>query len=105
MSRFSISGRATIAGTSRLPLVSLYATTAVRPKIVEVSVQHDWRGGRVCACSAHDHGHAGRGSDGGLRRTDASRVAVATGFAGHTLARRLAGRSTGMTLALRLVRA
>jgi hypothetical protein len=38
MSRFSISGRATIAGSSTLPLVSLYATTAVRPKIVEVGL-------------------------------------------------------------------
>lgn len=38
MARFAASGRATIAGTSALPLVSLYATAGVRPGIVEIGI-------------------------------------------------------------------
>lgn len=38
MPRFAASNRATIAGTSALPLMSLYATAAVRPLILEVGV-------------------------------------------------------------------
>lgn len=36
MARFAAAGRATIAGTSTLPLVSLYATATVRPRIAEI---------------------------------------------------------------------
>lgn len=38
MARFSAGGRATIAGSSTLPLASLYATAGVRPGIVEIGV-------------------------------------------------------------------
>lgn len=38
MARFSAGGRSTIAATSSLPLASLYATAAVRPRIVEVGI-------------------------------------------------------------------
>lgn len=38
MARFSAGGRATIAGSSTLPLASLYATAAMAPRIVEIGV-------------------------------------------------------------------
>jgi hypothetical protein len=38
MARFTVSGRTTIVGTAALPNVSIYATAAVRPRIVEVDL-------------------------------------------------------------------
>jgi hypothetical protein len=85
MSRFSISGRATIAGTNALPLVSLYATTAVRPKLVEVGVFNTSSTGLVAALvRLTTAGTPGAGLT-EVPEEDASRVAVATGFAGHTV--------------------
>lgn len=84
MSRFSISGRATIAGTSALPLVSLYATTAVRPKIVEVGLFNTTSTSMVAALvRLTTAGTQGAGLT-EVPEEDSSRVAVATGFAGHT---------------------
>jgi hypothetical protein len=84
MARFSISGRATIAGTSSLPFVSLYATTAVRPKVVEVGVFNTTSTGIVVALvRLTTAGTQGTGLT-EVPEEDASRTAVATGFAGHT---------------------
>jgi hypothetical protein len=91
MARFSISGRATIAGTSTLPLVSLYATTAVRPKIVEVGLFNTTSTGLVAALvRLTTTGTQGTGLT-EVPEDDASRVAVATGFAGHTVAPTIGG--------------
>ena len=66
MARFSVSGRATIAGTSALPLVSLYATAAVRPNIVEIGLFNTTATEAcVAAGAADDRRHAGRRTDGG----------------------------------------
>jgi hypothetical protein len=105
MSRFSISGRATIAGTSTLPLVSLYATTAVRPKIVEVGLFNTTSTALVVALVRLT---TATGVGAGLTEVpeeDSSRVAVATGFAGHTSGRRSAGRSAAAASARRSARA
>jgi hypothetical protein len=98
MARFSISGRATIAGTSALPLVSLYATTAVRPKIVEVSISNTSGVAAVYALvRLTTTGTQGAGLT-ETPQTDASRVAVATGFAGHTVGPTIGGEIDRMTV-------
>jgi hypothetical protein len=84
MARFAVSGRATIAGTSALPLVSLYATATVRPVVVEVGI---WNTTATAVTVSLN-----RLSSAGTQGTGLSEVAedspdhtaIATGFAGHT---------------------
>lgn len=85
MARFTISGRSTVAGATALrPLASLYATSGVRPRVVEVGVFNTTSTAVAVAVSRL----SGTGTQGaGLTEvaiTDPSRTAVATGFAGHT---------------------
>lgn len=84
MARFSVSGRATIAGTSALPLVSLYATAAVRPRVVEVAV---WNTMAVAVEVSLNRLTSAGTQGAGLTEVyedDDLQVPIATGFAGHT---------------------
>lgn len=86
MARFSVSGRATIAGTATLPLVSLYGTAAVRPAIREVALFNSTAVAVVVALVRLTT----TGTQGAGLTEDCDdvpeRAAIATGFAGHTVA-------------------
>lgn len=84
MARFTISGRTTIVGTSALPNVSLYATSTVIPKIVEVGL---WNTSATAVAVALNRLTTTGTQGAGLTEDcdDSSvHVALATGFAGHT---------------------
>jgi hypothetical protein len=86
MARFSISGRSTITPTATLPGVSLYATAAVRPRIVEIGV---WNTGAAAAVFAAIRLTTAGTQGAGLTEDCDSmpeQAAVGTGFAGHTVA-------------------
>ncbi len=98
MARFSVSGRATIAGTAALPLASLYATAAVRPKVVEVTVSNTTTTALVVALvRLTTAGTQGAGLT-EVPHDDDVRVAVATGFAGHTAGPTIGGEVRRITL-------
>ena len=84
MARFSISGRATIAGTSALPLVSLYGTTTVRPRVMEVGLFNT----TAVAVTVSLNRLSTTGTQGAalteVPEDNPDHVAIATGFAGHT---------------------
>jgi hypothetical protein len=82
--RFTISGRTTIAGTSALPNVSLYATAAVRPRIVEIGLWNTTS--TAVTVSVNRLTTAGTQGAGLTEDCDdhPEHVAIATGFAGHT---------------------
>jgi hypothetical protein len=85
MARFSISGRTTIAGTSALPNVSLYATAAVRARIVEIGL---WNTTATAVTVAINRLTTTGTVGAGLTEDCDSmpeQAAVATGFAGHTV--------------------
>jgi hypothetical protein len=91
MARCSISGRATIAGTSALPFVSLYATTGVRPRVVEVGV---WNTTATAVCVALVRLTTAGTQGAGLTEVcedDPSQTVIATGFAGHTVGPTIGG--------------
>jgi hypothetical protein len=98
MARFNISGRTTIVGTSALPNVSLYATAAVRPKIVEVALANT----STTAVTISLNRLTTAGTQGAglteVPESDASRAAVATGFAGHTAGPTVGGELRRFTL-------
>src|SRR4051794_1044205 len=99
MARFAISGRATIAGTSALPLVSLYGTAAVRPRIVEVGI---WNTTAVAVTVALVRLSTAGAPGAGLTEVPEDsplHVAVATGFAGHTVGPTIGGELRRATLA------
>jgi hypothetical protein len=83
MARFSVSGRTTTVGTSALPNVSLYATAAVRPKVVEIGLFNT--SSTACVVALVRLTTAGTPGTGltEVPEDDASRAAVATAFAGH----------------------
>lgn len=85
MARFSTSGRATIAGTSALPLVSLYATASVRPEIVEIGIWNT----TATACVAAVVRLTTTGTPGTGLTADSDNMseqtALATPKAGHTV--------------------
>lgn len=84
MSRFSVAGRSTVAGTTLRAVASLFATTAVRPRIVEIGVFNTTA--TALAVSVVRFTNA-TGVGTGLTEVamdDTSHVAIATGFAGHT---------------------
>lgn len=86
MARFSISGRTTIVGTATLPNVSLYATAAVRPRIIEVGLFNT--GAAAVEVALNRLTTAGTQGAGLTEDSDSmpEQAAVATGFAGHTVA-------------------
>lgn len=91
MARFTISGTATIAGTSTLPLVSLYGTAGCRPAIVEIGLFNTTSSSVVVAVSRLTT----TGTQGAGLTEDADdqpeNTAIATGFAGHTVAPTITG--------------
>jgi hypothetical protein len=85
MARFTVSGRTTIVGTAALPNVSIYATAAVRPRIVEVDL---WNTGAASVEVALNRLTTTGTQGAGLTRDPDSppeQAAVATAFAGHTV--------------------
>ena len=91
MARFAISGRTTIVGTNLLPNVSLYATAAVRPRIVEIGLFNT----SVTAVEVSVNRLTTAGTPGtGLTEVPLDSPlhgAVATGFAGHTVGPTIGG--------------
>lgn len=85
MARFTISGRTTIAGTNLLPNVSLYATAAVRPKIIEIGLWNTTS--TAVTVSVNRLTTAGTQGTGLTEDCDSmpEQSAIATGFAGHTV--------------------
>lgn len=84
MSRFSVAGRSTVAGTTLRAVASLFATTAVRPCIVEIGV-FNTTATAVAVSVVRFTNATGVGT--GLTEVamdDTTHVAIATGFAGHT---------------------
>ena len=91
MARFSISGRTTIVGTNLLPNVSLYGTTTVRPRVVEIGLWNT----SVTAVEVSVNRLTTAGTPGtGLTEVpidSPDHVAIATGFAGHTVGPTIGG--------------
>jgi hypothetical protein len=86
MARFSCAFRSTGAGSATLPLGSLYATAAVRPKVVEVGVFNTTATALAVALVRLS---AGTGTQGAalteVYEDDNSQAAVATAFNTHTV--------------------
>lgn len=86
MARFSCAFRSTGAGSATLPLGSLYATAAVRPRVVEVGVFNTTSSALAVALVRLS---AGTGTQGAalteMYEDDNSQVAVATAFNTHTV--------------------
>ena len=91
MARFSISGRTTIVGTNLLPNVSLYATAAVRPGIVELGLFNT----SATAVEISVNRLTTTGTQGtGLTEVaidSPDHTAIATAFAGHTVGPTIGG--------------
>lgn len=98
MARFAVSGRATIAGTNLLPLVSLYAVAACRPAIAEVGLFNTTA--TAAAVSLNRLTTAGTQGAGltEVAEDDDLQVALATGFAGHTAGPTVGGEVRRATL-------
>jgi hypothetical protein len=86
VARFVVSGRTTIAPTATLPAVSVYATAASRPRLLEIGIFNTTTTAFVAAVNRLTTvGTAGAGLT-ESREDSPSHVALATGFAGHTVA-------------------
>jgi hypothetical protein len=98
VARFSVSGRATIAGTATLPLVSLYATAAVRPRIVEIGLWNTTA--TAVTVSVNRLTTVGTPGAGLTEDCDSmpEQAANATGFAGHTVAPTIGNEKKRATL-------
>ena len=80
----AVAGRATVVGTTVRAMASLFATAAVRPKILEVGVFNTTATAVAVALTRFTNA---TGVGAGLTEVsldDPSRTPVATGFAGHT---------------------
>lgn len=98
MARFVISGRSTITPNATLPGVSLYATSAVQPRIFQVGVFNTTATAAMLALMRlTTAGTQGTGLT-EVPVDDPTKVAVATGFAGHTVAPTLGGEVRRVTL-------
>jgi hypothetical protein len=98
MPRFSVSGRATIAGSSTLPLVSLYATATVRPSVVEVGFSNSTATDLVVALvRLTTTGTQGAGLT-EVAEDSPDQPAIATAFAGHTVAPTIGGEVRRFTI-------
>lgn len=85
MARYSVSGRATIAGTNLLPLVSLYATAASRPALRELGLFNTTATAvAVALVRLTTTGTQGAGLTEDCDDVPEAAV-VATAFAGHTV--------------------
>ena len=84
MARFAVAGRSTVAGTAARAIASVFATTGVRPKIIEVGA-FNTTGTAVAVAVCRFTNATGVGA--GLTEIcldDVVQTAVSTGFAGHT---------------------
>lgn len=98
MSRYAVSGRATIAGTSALPLVSLYAVAGCRPGIVEIGLFNTTATALVVALNRlSTTGTQGAGLT-EVAEDNVEQTALATGFAGHTVGPTVGGEIRRATL-------
>jgi hypothetical protein len=98
MGRFTISGRTTIAGTSALPNVSLYATAASRPGIIEIGL---WNTTTTAVTVAVNRLTTAGTQGAGLTEVAddvPEATAIATGFAGHTVGPTIGGEVKRATL-------
>lgn len=86
MARFTVAGRATIAGTATLPLVSLYATASVRPRIAEIHLFNTTT--TAVAVAVNRLSTTGTQGAGLLEIAEGfpEHPALATAHAGHTVA-------------------
>jgi hypothetical protein len=99
MARFAVSGRATIVGTSALPLVSLYATATVAPKVLEVGIWNTTGTSvTVAVVRLTTAGTQGAGLT-EVSEDEPDHPAVATAFAGHTVGPTIGGELRRTTLA------
>jgi hypothetical protein len=98
MARFAVSGRATIAGTAALPLVSLYGTASVSAEILEIGLWNTTANAvTVAAVRLSSTGTQGAGLT-EVPEDDPVHVALATGFAGHTAGPTIGGEVRRATL-------
>jgi hypothetical protein len=84
MARFSVAGRSTVVGTTVRAQASLFATTGVRPRIVEIGVFNTTSTALAVAVVRFTNA---TGVGAGLTEVaedDTPQVAIATAFAGHT---------------------
>lgn len=84
MARCAVAGRSTVAGTTVRGLASVFATTGVRPRIVEIGV-FNTTATAVAVAVVRFTNATGVGA--GLTEVcldDSSHTIIATGFAGHT---------------------
>jgi hypothetical protein len=84
MARFAVAGRSTVAPTAVRAAASVFATTAIRPKIIEIGVFNTTTTGLAIALCRFTNA---TGVGVGLTEVcldDVVQTAVATGFAGHT---------------------
>jgi hypothetical protein len=91
MARFSVSGRTTIVGTNLLPNVSLYGTTGVRARLVEVGLFNT----SSTACLVALVRLTTLGTQGAnlteVPEDQPEMTALATGYAGHTVGPTIGG--------------
>jgi hypothetical protein len=98
MALCTISGRATIAGTNLLPLVSLYAVATVRPAIVQIGLTNTTATAAVYSVNRlTTTGTQGAGLTEVCQDTP-EYTPAATGFAGHTVGPTVTGEICRATL-------
>jgi hypothetical protein len=84
MARCAVAGRSTVVGTTLRAVASLYATTAVRPRIIEIGL-FNTTATAVAVAVVRFTNATGVGT--GLTEVcldDPTHTIIATGFAGHT---------------------
>jgi len=84
MARCAVAGRATVVGTSLRAIASVFATAAVRPKILEIGLFNTTA---VAVAVAVVRFTSATNVGTGLTEVcldDPTRTVIATGFAGHT---------------------
>lgn len=82
--RYAVAGRGTVVGTTVRAMASLYATTGVRPRVMEVGVFNTTTTELAVALVRFTNA---TGVGAGLTEvalSDPAQTAIATGFAGHT---------------------
>lgn len=98
MARFSVSSRATIAGTAALPLASLYAAAAVRPRVLEVGVFNTTSTALVVAVNRLTTTGTQGAALTRVAEDSPDQAALAGAFAGHTAGPAVGGEVRRATL-------
>ncbi len=84
MARCAVAGRSTVAGTTVRAMASVFATAAVRPRVLEIGVFNTTAVALAVAVCRFTNA---TGVGAGLTEVcldDPTRTVIATGFAGHT---------------------